>query len=681
MNFFTNFYTYYESLQDKFDAKKNKEVSYDGCLTFECISSKNQLIFPFIYYKSMVNNYFKNYLMSNHGEKEIAELLLPMMYIRDISHELISKIFARIYSQNTSFYPNMNEYLMKKKGKDYQTFIKVMFEGLANGSLQNANDKILYRGTKMSRTEINEIKKRFEKWKKDNDKTLPSFLLYSRTFLSFSKSEEKILKFLGKTDNKYYGVVFELNNNENLDNKFSSNADLEFISTYRKEKEVLFFPYTTFCLKDITKEDYKERKDCIIIKLDYLGKYEYVLEKFKKDENFQKSFIEDFNINTPTYSNEIIKSNLLELKKVEIKKQEESKNVNLVEEKLLNKIKIEIKVKIEEQKKDVNKIPDNSINDVVVIEANEQIKVEVKKEESKEIQKEENLQEYIKKEKQEKEKEKKEEEKKNNFCLTTFKLEQIEFIWNGKINDDNKKEGKGTEYDYDNNLIYEGTYENGFKKKGIEYYIKDIKKVENGKELITKIKKYKGEYKNGIKWDGILYGIKNEYKYTINSGNGFVKEFYENGCLLYEGELKNSLREGKGKLFDQCGRLVYEGELKQGMKDGNGKEYNENGDLIFEGIFIKGEKSKGDFKEYNDSCELIKEGVFLSKGNYKVTKTYKTIKSYENYLMNKDCLYIMTEKGKNTNQINTNKGNILIFEEYDRFGELVFIGEYKRGKK
>ena len=57
-------------------------------------------------------------------KKNIAELLLPMIYIKDIPNDLISKIFARIYTQNTSFYPEMNKNLMKKHEKDFQTFIQ-----------------------------------------------------------------------------------------------------------------------------------------------------------------------------------------------------------------------------------------------------------------------------------------------------------------------------------------------------------------------------------------------------------------------------------------------------------------------------------------------------------------------------------------------------------------------------
>lgn len=43
---------------------------------------------------------------------------------------------------------------MKKKGKDYQTYINILFEGLLNDSLIVSKDDYLYRGSKMSKKEM-----------------------------------------------------------------------------------------------------------------------------------------------------------------------------------------------------------------------------------------------------------------------------------------------------------------------------------------------------------------------------------------------------------------------------------------------------------------------------------------------------------------------------------------------
>ena len=47
-----------------------------------------------------------------------------------------------------------------------------------------------------------------------------------------------------------------------------------------------------------------------------------------------------------------------------------------------------------------------------------------------------------------------------------------------------------------------------------------------------------------------------------------------NGCLFFEGEIKNGEKTGKGKIYDECGHLIFEGNLENGIKQGKGKVYN-----------------------------------------------------------------------------------------------------------
>ena len=76
-----------------------KKSSYDGCMTFECIYSNKQLILPFLYNELMWEeevsdneiNFFKNFLLVNHRENEISNLILPMLHIREIPHHIIAK--------------------------------------------------------------------------------------------------------------------------------------------------------------------------------------------------------------------------------------------------------------------------------------------------------------------------------------------------------------------------------------------------------------------------------------------------------------------------------------------------------------------------------------------------------------------------------------------------------------
>ena len=269
--------------------KEEKKNSYEGCLTFECISSKNQLILPFLYAELISGEevsfneiqILENFLLSNHKEEKIANLIIPLLYIREIPHGIISKFLLRVYTEETSFCCEMNRLLMKRAGKHYQTFIKILFEGLLNNYLIISEDEYLYRSSKMSKIELEKIITLFNQWKKKEDKSFPSFILYYRCFLSFSKDPDSIIKFIGENDDKNYAIVFILKNNKDIINKYSSNADREFLSAFGQEREVLFFPFSSFCLENIKKGNFKG-KNCIIINLEYLRKYKDTSDSIKK---------------------------------------------------------------------------------------------------------------------------------------------------------------------------------------------------------------------------------------------------------------------------------------------------------------------------------------------------------------------------------------------------------------
>ena len=197
---------------------------------------------------------------------------------------------------------------MKQSGKYYQTFIKILFEGLLNNYLIISKDKYLYRASGMSKIELKKIISLFNQWKKKDDKSFPSFILYSRCFLSFSKDENAIMKFIGKNDDKKYGIIFILKNNKDIINKYTSNADIEFLSAFGQEREVIFFPFSAFCLENIKKGNFKG-KNFIVINLEYLRKYKDILDSIKKDENFKDNFIYTFD--KQNFSKEIIKSNII----------------------------------------------------------------------------------------------------------------------------------------------------------------------------------------------------------------------------------------------------------------------------------------------------------------------------------------------------------------------------------
>ena len=128
-----------------------------------------------------------------------------------------------------------------------------------------------------------------------------------------------------------------------------------------------------------------------------------------------------------------------------------------------------------------------------------------------------------------------------------------------KLNNNNSK---GKEYDYNNNLIFEGEYLNGKRNgKGKEYNYKgDLE--------------FEGEYKNDLKWTGKGYDQMNNIIYEIKDGKGLIKKYhlYMNK-LSYEAEYLNGKRFGKGKEYNVFGILIFEGEYLFGKRNGKGKEY------------------------------------------------------------------------------------------------------------
>ena len=217
------------------------------------------------------------------------------------------------------------------------------------------------------------------------------------------------------------------------------------------------------------------------------------------------------------------------------------------------------------------------------------------------------------------------------------------------------KDGKGyvRNYDFDDNLIYEGEYLNGEKNgKGKEYYWDNILAFE-------------GEYLNGKKWNGKGYN-KNKMIYQLKDGKGSVeeydkveiklifkgeylngekngkgKEYYKNGNLIFEGEYLNGRRNGKGKEYNEHGNLIYEGEYLYGRRNGKGKEYNEHGNLIYEGEYLYGSKRFGNMY-MNDRLEFKGEFLFDKKFNgkgfdengkviYELNKGTGNIKEYDYY--------------------------------------------------
>ena len=156
------------------------------------------------------------------------------------------------------------------------------------------------------------------------------------------------------------------------------------------------------------------------------------------------------------------------------------------------------------------------------------------------------------------------------------------------IND--KRNGKGKEYGKNGKIQFEGEYLNDKKWKGKGYDIEGniIYEINKGK---GRIKEY--DYYNNLIFEGeLIYGEKNgkgiEYYYWLTNDSYFSK---------FEGEYLNGKKNGLGKEYYQNGKVKFEGEYKNGKRNGKGKEYDTHDRLLFEGEYLKGKRKQG--KQYD----------------------------------------------------------------------------------
>ena len=277
------------------DREEKFSNSNDSQLTFEYIDSKEKLMLP-LFFKTLIDTiskdetekYTESLYHIYYQYNDIRNLLGQLISIPNIPIEILCKYYARLYTIESNFYKDMNKDLGFNKIKKYLQYIKILYEGVKLKSLPLAVKKKLYRGSKISNKELIKLDTYFKNKKRD----LPAGIVFSRSFLSFTKIKSKALGFLFKKEkneineiNDLSPVLFKLTNDNTLDYDLSTHGEIEKISFHPLEKEVLFFPFSAFEIKGM-KTKTIEGKKVNVIKLLYLGKY---LKDIENDINLIKN--------------------------------------------------------------------------------------------------------------------------------------------------------------------------------------------------------------------------------------------------------------------------------------------------------------------------------------------------------------------------------------------------------
>ena len=287
-------------LMNKIDSKiiikprEKEKFDYEGVLTFEYLEKEEDLLAPALY-KDIITNEkiteedykrFHKYILSFNND-QLKQLIKNLDLFRNIPFEILSKYWARCYTIESDFFRILNNELMKSLLKyNYKTFIKMLYTGVEINSLNSYSGKYLYRGATINKIELDKI------IEYKNANKLSQIIVFSKAFLSFSEVKAEAEFYCGYKDNTKIGCLFILENKNN--NLHESNGNIQKYSQYPKEKEILFFPGSSFIITDI--EEINENR--ISIKLNYHGKFK---------EKFDSIFQDDERINSLISSNELTK--------------------------------------------------------------------------------------------------------------------------------------------------------------------------------------------------------------------------------------------------------------------------------------------------------------------------------------------------------------------------------------
>ena len=200
----------------------------------------------------------------------------------NIPLHILTKFFIRFYTSESlndnNFYKQINLDLTNNKFDKYHPFIFLIYDSLNKGYLKSYNGK-LYRGGKLLYSEFNKIISEKNKCTNINQK----LFYYSKNFLSFSKEEKKAKSpiFLNNNQNNTVTVLFIIEKCKN-EKYFISNIDIESLSNFKDEKEVLILPLTCFEVDKIGDKEIYGNVTYRKIYLRYLDKYlDQITEKIE----------------------------------------------------------------------------------------------------------------------------------------------------------------------------------------------------------------------------------------------------------------------------------------------------------------------------------------------------------------------------------------------------------------
>ena len=267
----------------EFQFEEKKIFDLNQIFIFQRINNKYDLILLFLF-KFIINseNISKDefellidYLYNNFSKEKVFDLFKPSLIIKSIPFQILNKWWLRAYSLNSKLNNNL-----KLKEEFFNTFIKILYKSFDINSIDFYNEEFnLYRTQIMNENEYKKLLNDFNK-KKEN---FPFFIVFSNNFVNFFKSIEIVNSIRLESNENQISILFELKNFKNKN--FFKGIDLHNYSFYPNEKEIIFLPFSSFCVENIEDDEIGKK-----ISLIYIDNYfnEDIQKILKNKENLSE---------------------------------------------------------------------------------------------------------------------------------------------------------------------------------------------------------------------------------------------------------------------------------------------------------------------------------------------------------------------------------------------------------
>ena len=324
------------------------EKSYGNI--FINVNSIDDIAFPYFFGQTINSTFINDYNLENFQKNfllryypELNHLIYPAQEKNiEIPYYLLTKFYLHMYTyEKCNFFRNMNFDLSNQKFDLYREYIFLAFDAVNKKTIKNYNGP-LWRSALLGKEEFNNIQKSFLNSNNKNKNNINFCLSFNRAFLSFSKDKESALSFMNKGSYKTISILFYIegisDKNFKENDFFIPNLDMQNISEFENEKEVLVLPFSCFEVKSIEDsfiDSFGYAIPIKIITLNYLYKYKEeifkYIENIKNDKEKMKSFLK--NVINSKFSNEIVQLIKFDIEK-EFKKLLEKKII--IEKKFLD---------------------------------------------------------------------------------------------------------------------------------------------------------------------------------------------------------------------------------------------------------------------------------------------------------------------------------------------------------